>query len=311
VSAAAGFGLLLALASALALNWGFLAQHSGASALPPLSLRRPLASLRALFTSGRWLLGFLIGLAGWALYVGALALAPLSLVQAVAAGGIGILALLVHYGRGPERLTTNQWRAVAAAVGGLALLGVTLGGESSAGTAPSSLALIAWLGGLGLAAAVAASLLPAGAGLGAAAGILYGAADVATKAAASGRLFYAAAVVAASVLAFAALQLAYQRGDAMTTVGLSTLLTNALPIAAGVILFRERLPDEPLGAARAGAFGLVLAGAVMLVRAAQAPSTARIACEEASSGDSEITVAGRSNLASASANGSARSVPSP
>ena len=59
-------GLVLALLSAAALNWGFFAQHTAASTLPPLSLRRPVASLASLFRSGKWLVGFLSGLGGWA-----------------------------------------------------------------------------------------------------------------------------------------------------------------------------------------------------------------------------------------------------
>src|SRR6185312_716947 len=76
-------GLAIAICSAVALNWGWVAQHRAASALPPLSLRRPLASLQALFATTAWLVGFVTGIGGWALYVAAVALAPLSLVQAV------------------------------------------------------------------------------------------------------------------------------------------------------------------------------------------------------------------------------------
>src|SRR6267143_6639202 len=90
-----GAGLALALLSAFALNWGWLEQHGAAQELPPLSLRHPVRALRSLFGDRTWLTGFVVGLAGWALYVAALALAPLSLVQAVTAGGIGLLALLV------------------------------------------------------------------------------------------------------------------------------------------------------------------------------------------------------------------------
>ena len=98
-------GLGLALASAGALNWGFFTQHGAASALPPLSLRRPLRSLRLLFGERRWLAGFLVGIAGWLLYVGALALAPLSLVQAVSAGTGSFGA---HSARlGPRRFATR------------------------------------------------------------------------------------------------------------------------------------------------------------------------------------------------------------
>jgi hypothetical protein len=49
-------GLVLALGSAAALNWGFFTQHGAASSLPPLSVRRPLHSLGLLF-SNRWLAG--------------------------------------------------------------------------------------------------------------------------------------------------------------------------------------------------------------------------------------------------------------
>ena len=87
-------GLLAALGSALALNWGYWVQHGAAAAMPPLSLRRAIASLLLLFAHRRWLIGFLVGIGGWVLYVGALKLAALSLVQSVSAGGIGVLALL-------------------------------------------------------------------------------------------------------------------------------------------------------------------------------------------------------------------------
>ena len=48
-------GLALALGSAFALNWGWLAQHSAASELPPLALRAPIRSLRSLFRNRAWL----------------------------------------------------------------------------------------------------------------------------------------------------------------------------------------------------------------------------------------------------------------
>ena len=128
MSASLGAGLLASLASAFALNWGFFAQHGAASNLPLLRVRRPLHSLRLLFTSRRWLLGFWVGIGGWALYVAALALAPLSLVQATSAGGIGILALLVHF-RSDDRLTRVEWLAVGLAVVGLVLLGTSLAGS--------------------------------------------------------------------------------------------------------------------------------------------------------------------------------------
>jgi len=248
-------GLALALLSAFALNWGWLEQHAAAQSLPPLSLRHPLRALRALFADRVWLVGFVVGLAGWALYIGALALAPLSLVQATAAGGIGILAALAHR-RGHE----PAWPAVAIAVTGLALLGASLAGGSTHGSHASTGAVVIWLV---ASAALAALFLPVNLGL--AAGTLYAAGDVATKAAVHRPLFVPAILVAHG-LAFAVLQLGFQRGSPLATAGTSTLLTNALPIAAGVWLFHEALPSGALGVLRVVAFASVVVAAALLAR---------------------------------------------
>jgi hypothetical protein len=276
-----GAGLLASLASALALNWGFFAQHGAAASLPQLSLRRPLHSLGLLFASPRWLLGFVVGLGGWALYVGALALAPLSLVQAVSAGGIAVLALLVHF-RSRQPLSRPEWLAVGLAAVGLLLLGVSLAGSEPTSTHATASALAVWLLGSCAIAALAAGpgglLLSAGAGLGVASGILYAAGDVATKGATQGVLVLVPVILAAHGLAFALLQLGFQRGGAMATAGLSTLFTNALPIAAGILLFGEQVPGGALGALRVLAFVLVILGAAIIARrsgASEAPAASR------------------------------------
>ena len=84
-------GLLLALGSAAALNWGYFVQHAAATAMPLLTLRRPLRSLALLFRDLRWLIGFFTGIGGWCLYVIALLLAPLSIavVSGAVAGWFG------------------------------------------------------------------------------------------------------------------------------------------------------------------------------------------------------------------------------
>lgn len=269
MTGAVWLGLLASLVSAFALNWGFFAQHSAASTLPRLGLRHPLRSLRLLFGNGRWLLGFSVGLAGWALYILALGLAPLALVQATSAGGIGVLALLVRF-RGHERLARGEALGVALAVGGLVLLAISLSGGAGEGRHASELAVGGWLAASAVVAAVlagpAAARLAAGAGLGIASGVLYASGDVATKAATTGLLVFVPAILAAHGLAFVCLQLGFQRGRALATAGLATLFTNALPIAAGIALFREPLPGGGLGAARVAAFALVTAGAALLAR---------------------------------------------
>lgn len=74
MSASTGAAFALAAGSALALNWAYFTQHQQASRLPALSVRRPLRSLRLLFSDRRWLVGFTIGIGGWVLYVAALSL---------------------------------------------------------------------------------------------------------------------------------------------------------------------------------------------------------------------------------------------
>jgi hypothetical protein len=265
----AAAGLVLALVSAFALNWGWIAQHGAAHELPPLSLRRPLASLRSLFSDLSWLAGFLVGLAGWALYVAALALAPLSLVQAVSAGGIGILAVLAH--RRGETVTRRHWIAVALCTSGLLLLGVSLAGGTGKAATPGVGAVAVWLAlsaAIALLAAFRGSWLAAGAGLGVAAGVLYAAGDVATKAATFTGWWLALVPVVflAHGAAFVALQFGFQRGSALATAGSATLLTNALPIVSGLVLFHERLPGGALGALRVVAFVAVVLGAAALTR---------------------------------------------
>jgi hypothetical protein len=259
-------GLALALASAFALNWGWIVQHGAARQLPRLSARRPFGSLRALFGHRRWLVGFLVGILGWAAYVAALAFAPLSLVQAVSAGGIGVLAVLAH--RRGERV---RWWAVAAAILGLVLLAASLSGGAAHARPPAAADLALWLV-AGAAAAAVAGGFRSGAALGVAAGVLYGVGDVATKAATFGGAWLAlvAVVLAAHGSAFVLLQLGFQRAGAVSTAGTSTLLTNALPIAAGVTLFHERLPGGAAGALRIASFALVVVAAAALARPEQA-----------------------------------------
>jgi hypothetical protein len=252
-------GLALAVASAVAIAGGYALEHSSASQLPPLTLRRPLHSLLLLVRSGRWLAGFVAGIGGWVLYVIALRLAPLSLVQAASAGGIGVLAV-------GTRLRAVERFGVVAALVGLVLLALSVG--SHAPTGRGTVAGVAvWVGASAAAAAVLAARRTA-ATLGTAAGVLYAAGDVATKAAVVGgaRLAFAPVVLACHGAAFLCMQFAFQRGSRLSSAGLAVLWTNALPIAAGMALFSESLPGGLRGVLRVLAFALVLVGAVALSR---------------------------------------------
>ena len=275
-------GLLLALLSTAALSYGFYLQHTASGTLPTLTLRHPLSSLAALFSNWQWLAGFVTGLSGWALYIVALGFAPLSLVQATSAGGVGLLALLVRLGGGsllrPERL------AVATSVAGLLLLALSLPAGASHAAAPDWTAPLSWVLAsmllAGIAAAPAAAMLRPGAGLAIASGLLYAAGDVATKAAVgriSPVILFAALLLVCHGLAFVALQLSFQRGTALATAGVSTLLTNVLPILAGLTVFAEHMPGGPAGIARGLGFAGAVLGATLLAATgrAAAPAAAR------------------------------------
>ena len=265
-------GVILGIVSACAINWGYFLQHRSATTLAPLSPRRPFRSLALLFRDRAWVVGFVGGIGGWALYVVALKLAPLSVVQAASAGGIALLALLVG------RLSGRELAGVGLAAIGLVLLGLSLIGAAAPTGRGAWLSITMWMAAsiaaAGLAAGPLARLLAGGAGLGIAAGVLYAAGDVGTKAAVAGgwRLAFVPALLACHGFAFAAIQLGFQRGGALATAGLATLWTNALPIVAGTALFGESLPPGTRAVARIAAFVCVLAGAVALARRNEAPS---------------------------------------
>ena len=286
-------GLGLALASAFALDVGFLLQQAAAARAPRLALGRPLASARALVASSRWTIGFCLGLAGWALYFAALALAPLSLVQTVTAAGIGMLVVLIAIARRALPARREQIGAVLATLGLMALTASIGHSGVSPGSAPSWQAL-ALLAASGLAVVACALRRPSAALGGLAAGVCYGVGDVMSKAMllelphhpnaaalAASPLLYATA--AAHGLGFVLLQRAFQNGGALASVGAMTAAMNLLPMAAGVLLLGERLPAGDLALAlRIGAFAAAAAGAWVLC--------ARSAPDEAADTPSEPAV---------------------
>jgi hypothetical protein len=279
---AIAIALLLALGSTGLVNVAYLREYAAASALPPLSLRRPIAFLRTLLGNRRWLGAFGMETGGFALYVAALALAPLALVQSVGAGGIGLLAL------GSARMSARPLSAREAcgaviAVLGLLLLALSLIGGHTQSARGSVIAIVAWLAGT---AALAVFVLlgtrrviGADAACGIAGGLLFAVGDISTKVATQGgaRIAFAATLIAGYVLGSSLLQIGYQRGAALAVAGIATLLTNALPIAAGTVLLDEAVPSGALGVLRVLAFATVVAGAILLARPGRNASQADVA----------------------------------
>lgn len=261
----------LAAASTTLTNLAYQREHDAAASLPVLSMRRPLHSLHLLITSRGWLVGFGMETTGFLLYAAALALASLALVQSIAAGGIGVLAYVGERVSG-RRLKPRQLVGVALSVGGLVALGVTLAKSSGQGGQGSIVGILLWLGGT---AALAGITLLIGRRTGAiaisegvAGGLFFSIGDFSTKLATQGgaRTAFIITLIAGYTLGTSLLQLGYQRGGALTVAGLATLITNALPIAAGTIVLHEPIPAGVWGILRIIAFAAVTAGAILLAR---------------------------------------------
>lgn len=281
-------GIFLAFLCAFSTNLGFLLKHRGACAAPAVDMLRPLHSAAGLFRSRTFALGMLVALGAWLLHVGALALAPLSLVQAVISGGLVFLTVIAERWFGCE-VGRRQWVGVGLTALGLALLAVTLPGGTGPGAGYSMAGMIAFESGL-LALGILLVLSPKvgvphhhhGVMLGVAAGVLFGVSDVAIKAltgtvGADGVLGlvspWLATGVLASVLAFFASARGLQRGAAVPVIACTSAAANVSAITGGIVVFGDPMPGDALGVAvQTLAFALVIAAAALTpapVRAAE------------------------------------------
>jgi len=271
VNAQTGIALFLALVATTLTNVAYVREHDAAAALPALSLRRPLHAVEALLSDRSWLIGFMLESVGFALYVAALALAPITLVQSVSAGGIGILAFVSARVR-RQRLGRHELAGVLISMIGLLALAVSLAVGTREGSGGSTLEILLWLGASAAAGIVALAL---GRRFGALAvaegitgGLFFSIGDISVKVATQGgsRAAFAIGVIVGYALGTLFLQLGYQKGGALTVAGLAVLLTNALPIAAGSVVLGEPVPPGVYGAVRIFAFAAVTLGAILLAR---------------------------------------------
>ena len=272
-------GLLLALLCAFATNLAFLWKHRGAVAAPDIDMRHPLASAASLFRSKWWAVGFAVALFAWVLHVAALALAPISLVQAVISGGLVFLAVLADRWFGFD-LGRREWMGVGLTALGLAFLGLTVQtGSEGSHSSYSISGMIAFEGAM----IVIGSLLLLshrveqlrhrhGVLLGAAAGILFGVSDISIKALTGtvpGDLLsivspWTGVAVLASIAAFYASARALQIGEGVSTIAITAVAANASAILGGILVFGDPLGEDAFAiAARACAFMLVLVAAAL------------------------------------------------
>jgi drug/metabolite transporter (DMT)-like permease len=287
-------GLVLSGLSALITQVGFLLRHRGAIAAPDVDVRRPLASAVALFRSKWWTIGYVLAVVAYACHVGALTLAAMSLVQAVLAGGLVVLAVVAERYFGFE-LERRQWAGVILTTAGLAMLAVTGEARSGQDSADYSIAAMlifeAAVAGLGVALILSCRderrSSQHGVLLGLSAGLLFTTTHVAVKALSGkidttlGELLlspYLYLALAGGVAAFFASARSLQLGPAVPVIAVTAIAGNASAIPAGIVVF-----GDPVGGGtfevgvRMLAFLLVIGAAVLIpapVRLARADGAA-------------------------------------
>jgi uncharacterized membrane protein len=283
------FGILLATACAVATNVGFLYKQRGACAASAVDIRHPFRTARALYSSRLFAIGMAIAVGAWLFHVAAMAIAPLSLVQCVLAGGVVLLAIMAEKLFG-MKIQRRQWLGLGLTAVGLVLLAVTLPvvhGAHSRFSVPGMIVFETTL-------IAAGTLLIAGPRfgaprehhgymLGAAAGIMFGVSDVAIKAMSgligndglAGVLTpWLVVCCAASIAAFYASAKAFQDGDAVPVIAITSTAANLAGIFGGIVVFGDPLSADPVAlVAQVVAFMLVLSAAWLMpapVRAAAA-----------------------------------------
>jgi enterochelin esterase-like enzyme/drug/metabolite transporter (DMT)-like permease len=264
-------GLLLALGSAAVINLGFLLQHRGLGETDELGLA---AALRRAWRNPTWLGGQLLGWIGFAVQIVAVAIAPLSLVQSFAAGGLALSVPLAAWLFG-HRINRIQVSAVLLIAAGLAVLPIGYGTGRDHLHGPTLGVAIGLCAVLGV--ALSAGRRPWLRAL--AAGVFYGLADAAIKAVSvdwsahgASALISGWTVVAAigTFGGFLAFQAALRHGSAITAISLMNALTALVALACGALAFAESLGTNTVAViAHLAAIAVVL-GCVPLLAGAQA-----------------------------------------
>ncbi len=265
-------GLICALLTALGSIVGFFLKQRGAVLAPPVEWRRPVHSFIALFRSPWFVIGCVVATTSWGFHVAALALAPISVVQAVIAGGLVLVTVLADRVFG-HSVTRREWIGVGLTAAGLAFLALTLEGTvDEAHSDYGDLALVVTLVGATVAALALAARSGSGPALGVSAGLLWGASDIAIKAASDhtdlgfGLLVhpFAFVILTLSLVGLLVSARSLQIGPVVPVIALTSASANVLTIASGPTVFGEPLPEDPAALlVRLAAFALVITAAAL------------------------------------------------
>ena len=279
-------GVVLAVATTLAFNAGFVLEKGALTALPPLNIRLPLNLVRMLVTNPRWLAGFGLIIAGLAGQLVVLTRVPLTIAQPVFSSGIVFLLLLTSTFLG-ERLTAHEWTGLAGITAGVVCVVASMdprtdiAGKDGSVLRVLMVAVPSTLAGLAVFAAAARGRggrhrRPAGdVPYGLAAGIVYGVAGMISKGLSASIDFHGPVSIAVSALTspylyllvpvtlsgFVVFQTALQRGRASIVAPVSSVTATLYTVVAGTLMFGEHLPKD------ATDLGLRLAGLAVITAA--------------------------------------------
>ena len=288
-------GLILALGCAAFSGVALLCKHRGALAAPDVAMRSPLRSAAALFRSRWWAIGFGLATLGWGMHVVALSMAPLSLVQAVIAGGLALLAVPARRWFGLA-VGTRDLVGLGLCAAGLSFLALTAG-HGHADDTFTSTTMLAFEGGT---LALVGVLLFASANrrlvsrgwilLAVAAGSSIGVSDVAIKALAvtvpASPLAlltpWTALAIIGGIGGFLALARGLQLGEPVAVIVAFSASATLAAITGGILVFGDPLGSDALDVvARCLAFIAVIAAAALLPMVPEKAAGSQVAAQPA------------------------------
>jgi drug/metabolite transporter (DMT)-like permease len=280
--------LALAFSAALCIDIGLVLLKVRGDAVASRVIGRLPSLVAGYFKDPLWLLGLFFQPLGYGLYLWALEMAPLNIVQTTMSSGVVIFVVFAVCFLG-DRLDRLEWGAIGAVVVGMILLGISLtpDADGSQSLLDPWVVLCLSLILIGLSAvawfAMATPRRPnrRGMALGVVSGLLLGLASIYARGLAlhlaqspPGQLLryavttpYAPLTLFANMIGFFLLLAAFRGGRASIVLALSATLSNVVPIVSGMVALGERLPPNPwLATTRLLAFSLTLGGAALLLR---------------------------------------------
>jgi len=279
-----------AVGAAVCFNLAMYFNKKAVADLPGVGLKQEKKGVLKAFLANKLIHRFMIfGVTGACLYVVAISMAPVSIVQPIVSSGVVLLAYLAikNLGEKPRRV---DYLAIGLNVFGVILIGVSLA-EGLPKYVEHDPALFWICVAAVVSLAVLVPVLMRGrtgnrqaAALGISIGLLYGIASVFAKLmvvdwsnrwSTSGVLVLLSSVYLLGWLctflpAIITLQAAFQRGMAVVVAPIFAGLAQLVPIVVGMVALNEPLPDSPiLTAIRFLGFACILTGTVILSRRAE------------------------------------------